>query len=337
MANINEEARIPVYLNDEQAKQALKNLTKEAEKWRKKMYEAMSAGDPKAVKEAERELKKATSAANKLKRETFDVNKVLNNLSTASITDLRKAMGRLRAEQRGLNRNTKEYTDLQNKINAIKGEFNKINGKVTEQKGLLAKLKGAAGGLLPAFGFTAIIGGAVALGRKIFNLAKQTDQYRQQIQKLTGESGKALANLTAKIEASANTFNKEIKEMAVVVNTLAQAFNITRTEALDMINDGFLAGADASGEFLDMLREYPTQFAAAGVSAEQAIALMTQSVQEGIYSDKGPDVIKEGTIRLREMTKATREAIEAIGLSSTELEQKLRAGTISYFLSLIHI
>ena len=68
MADINQEARIPVYINDEQAKSALKNLQAEADKWRKKMFEAMSTGDLKNMKEAERELKKVNGQMGSIKR-----------------------------------------------------------------------------------------------------------------------------------------------------------------------------------------------------------------------------------------------------------------------------
>lgn len=169
---INEEARIPVYLNDEQAKSAFKNLQSEADKWRKKMHEAMAGGDMKGMKEAEREMKKTTAQANKLKKEAFDVNKVLNNLSSASINDLRKTMSSLRKEQAGLNRDSKEYIAIQGKIDSVKNEFSKINGKITEQQGALGKLKNLAKTLLPAFGFAAIIAGA----KKMFDsIVSSTD------------------------------------------------------------------------------------------------------------------------------------------------------------------
>ncbi len=168
MANINEEARIPVYLNDEEAKSALKNLQNEADKWRKKMYEAMSTGDPKGVKEAEREMKKAQKAANLLKKETFDVDKVLKNLSSASVTDLTKAKNKLRLEMKGLNRDSQEYINLKSKFDQIGAEMGKINGKVTQQRSIMSQLKDTASGLLPAFGFAAI----AAAGVKAFNAIK---------------------------------------------------------------------------------------------------------------------------------------------------------------------
>jgi len=192
---INQEARIPVYLNDEQAKQALKNLRNEAEKWRKKMHEAMAAGDPKGVKQAEREMKKATAAANKLKRETFDVDKVLQNLSRASVADLRKALNRLRSEQRLLNRDTKEYKAISKQIGAIKGEFSKVNGAITRQRGLMGRLTGSVKGLLPAFGFFAIIQGlrrvasiTIEFQKAQSNLAAVLGKTRQEIQDLADDA-----------------------------------------------------------------------------------------------------------------------------------------------------
>jgi hypothetical protein len=169
MANINEEARIPVYINDEQAKSALRNLQSEANKWRKAMYDAMSAGDMKGMKEAERELKKTNQQMNELKKASFDVNKVLDNLSTASVKDLRKTLSLLKKEQEGLTRGTKEYLEVQKKIDSVKGEFGKINGQIVQQQGLLGKLKNVAGGLLPAFGWGAISAGAVMAFNKIIS------------------------------------------------------------------------------------------------------------------------------------------------------------------------
>lgn len=163
MATINEEARIPVYINDEQAKQALKNLTAEAEKWRQKMHEAQVSGDMKAMKDAQRELKNTQTAAEGVKKAAFDVNAVLAKISTASTKDLNKALQAINREMVGLNRGTKEYQALAAKKSLIKDEFTKINGSITKQVGLLGQLKN----LLPAMGFAAMAGVAVGAFTKI--------------------------------------------------------------------------------------------------------------------------------------------------------------------------
>ena len=59
----NHDARKPICINDEQAKSAFITLQREAEKWRRKMHEAMAASDLKGMKEAERELKKTNQQA----------------------------------------------------------------------------------------------------------------------------------------------------------------------------------------------------------------------------------------------------------------------------------
>ena len=139
MANINEEARIPVYINDEQAKSALKNLRAEADKWRKSMYEAMSSGDMKGMKSAETELKKVNKQMAQLRKESFDVNKILNNLSSASPREIRRAIQVLNKDMEGLNRNTTLYAAKQKQLQGLRSELYNINGAIREQRGLFSK------------------------------------------------------------------------------------------------------------------------------------------------------------------------------------------------------
>ena len=112
---------------------------------------------------------------------------------------------------------------------------------------------------------------------------------------------------------------------------LSKQFGISAEESIRLIRDGFIAGADANGEFLDTLREYPAYFREAGISAEAFIAITAQAAKSGIYSDKGVDVIKEGNIRIREMTDATAAALEGIGISADEVQEQLRTGQKTTF------
>ncbi len=167
MAALNEEARIPVYINDEQAKSALKTLQGEAEKWRKKMYEAMTTNDLKGMKDAERELKNVNKQMAQLQREAFDVNKVIDNIANASTKDLKKALSAINREMEGLNRNSKEYAALASKKAQIRAEFEKINGTVKTQGGLMSGLIRSAKSLLPAFSFGSIAAGAAFAFQKV--------------------------------------------------------------------------------------------------------------------------------------------------------------------------
>ena len=196
MANYNEEARIPVYINDEQAKSALRNLQAEAEKWRKKMYEAMTAGDMKGMKAAERELKKTNVQVSKLKNDAFDVNKVLNNLSSASMKDLRKTSRLLNSEMDDLTRGTKKYAAVESKLKLVRSEMGNINKSIREQRGLFSKTADFANR------YWSIIGGgaasAVLLFRKYGQAVEAADDFEERLDNLsalTGLSGQSLDQL----------------------------------------------------------------------------------------------------------------------------------------------
>lgn len=117
----------------------------------------------------------------------------------------------------------------------------------------------------------------------------------------------------------------------IATNALSKQFGISANEALQLVKDGFLSGADANGEFLDTLKEYPAYFKEAGISADQFVAIVAQTNKMGIFSDKGVDAIKEANLRLREMTTATAAALDGIGISSEQVQKDLQTGTKTTF------
>lgn len=147
----------------------------------------------------------------------------------------------------------------------------------------------------------------------------------------TDMSGNELKEYRTEVQALADFYGKDFREMLVAVNALSKQYNISEQEALEITKDGFVAGADASVQFLDILREYPAYFNEAGISAEQFVAIVAESNRQGIFSDKGIDTIKEANIRLREMTTATAEALDGIGISSQEVQQALQDGSATTF------
>lgn len=147
----------------------------------------------------------------------------------------------------------------------------------------------------------------------------------------TDMSGNELKEYRTEVQALADFYGKDFREMLVAVNALSKQYGISEQEALEITKDGFVAGADASGQFLDILREYPAYFKEAGISAEQFVAIVAESNRQGIFSDKGIDTIKEANIRLREMTTATAEALDGIGISSQEVQKALQDGSVTTF------
>lgn len=150
-------------------------------------------------------------------------------------------------------------------------------------------------------------------------------------QQFTEKSGEDLKAYRTEVQAIADFYGKDFKEVLIGANAVSKQFGISAEESLKLIQDGFIAGADANGEFLDTLREYPAYFKEAGISAETFIAITAQAAKSGIFSDKGVDVIKEGNLRIREMTTATASALEGIGISADKVQEQLRTGQKTTF------
>lgn len=148
---------------------------------------------------------------------------------------------------------------------------------------------------------------------------------------LTGKSGNDLKNFRNEVQATADTFNQDFETVLEAANNYAQQYGISVDEALNKIQDGFISGANANGQYLDSLKEFPAYFREAGVSADGFVAIMSQTSKMGVTSNKALDTIKEGNIRIREMSTATAEALDNLGLNSKEIQQELAAGTTTTF------
>lgn len=147
----------------------------------------------------------------------------------------------------------------------------------------------------------------------------------------TGLTGNEMKSVRNEVLAVSNTFGLEFTETMQSANTMSKAFGISVSESLKIMQDGLVSGANANGEFLDTIKEYPRYFKEAGLSAEEMVAISTQATKEGIFSDKGVDTIKEGNIRLREMTTATAAALDGIGISSKQVQKDLQDGNKTTF------
>lgn len=144
-------------------------------------------------------------------------------------------------------------------------------------------------------------------------------------------SGSELKTFRNEVQGVSDTFGKDFKETLIATNAVAKQFGISQQEALQYVKDGFIAGADANGEYLDTLKEYPAYFKEAGISASQFVAITAQTAQEGIFSDKGIDAIKEANLRIREMSTSTASALDGIGISSKKVQKELQGGTTTTF------
>ena len=151
------------------------------------------------------------------------------------------------------------------------------------------------------------------------------------ITQLTGKTGDEMLKLRSKVQAVSEHFGTDFNETLRAANALSKGFGISMEDAMKLVQDGLVSGANAGGDFIDTVREYPRYFKEAGLSAEDFIAITTNAAQQGVFSDKGVDVIKEGNLRIREMTTATADALNNIGISAEQVQADLQAGSITTF------
>lgn len=150
-------------------------------------------------------------------------------------------------------------------------------------------------------------------------------------QQFTGLAGEELKSVRNEVQILSDTFGGGFNETLTAANALSQQFGITVKEALDLIKEGYIAGADITGEFLGNVKEFSTFFKDAGLQADEFIAILAQSTKDGVFSNKGIDAIKEATIRLREMTTATSDALAGIGIDSKQVQKDLVSGSKTMF------
>lgn len=209
-------------------------------------------------------------------------------------------------------------------IDASLGQFQRNVGNYGEAfQGVFTQLSG-----FDIAAFASIPGAAAAIGealigalQNVYQLVQGIRELRGEISTLTNATGADLDDFTARIKGVADTFGEDQTRIIESANAVSKAFNITFGEALTRIEEGFVAGSNANGEFLDTIREYPRLFQEAGLNADQFFKVANRQATEGIFSDKGADAVKEAALSLRELTPATLKALEGIGISGAEIQK----------------
>lgn len=99
------------------------------------------------------------------------------------------------------------------------------------------------------------------------------------------------------------------------------------TEAFDIIAAGYRATGPAGDDLIDSLKEYSSGWANAGLTGEQAIALIGQSIDMGVDStDRGADALREFGRRVTEEGDTIVETLNGIGLNGTEMYEAFKSG-----------
>lgn len=196
---------------------------------------------------------------------------------------------------------------------------------------------------LKAFGKTAIglvmnpyfaaLAGVVGVGmtfKWFYDYNKGLMEATRLTKEFTGYTGEALETMRNSIAATADSMGKDFNDVLATADNLMANYHLSGEEAMKVINDGFASGADLSGDMLNKIQQYAPTFHDAGIGADQLVAILQQT-RSGIFSDKGLDIIDMASKKIREMSSGTASSLDAIGISSKQVQKDLANGTKSTF------
>lgn len=267
--------------------------------------------------------------------ETTKLTKQVNNFAVG-IDGTEKDLKKLK---RQLANNRKAIIDWDQSLNDGRTNVGRYGASIREvivgNSSLLGSFSSLGGMLAGGMGIAALGSMFVEVSseaiRAVNEIVTEFTALRNEIATLSGATGEELDKYVVKSATLAAVYKKDTEEINVAANNMAQAFGISFGEALDYIEQGFDRGANIGGEFLSKMEEYPAQFAAAELSAQDFIDAATSEVLLGFYKDKGVDAVKEFAISVNEGTKTTKEAFErAYGVDYTkDFFKRINNGTTS--------
>ena len=180
----------------------------------------------------------------------------------------------------------------------------------------------------PVFLSLAGIAGAGVAFKWFFDYNKGILESTRLTREFLGLTGDNLKAVRDEIQATADTYGKDYKEVLEAVDVLTSQYGYDAGQALKIINEGFQSGADLNGDMIAKIKQYAPAFHDASIGGKELVATIQQT-RSGIFSDDGLSLIQMGSKKIREMSDKTAAALEGIGISSKKVQQDLVNGSMS--------
>ena len=252
MSTINDKATVELFVNGEQAEQAMERLRKKAADLKDQIDQANAAGDFKTAKKLQKELDKVNRDLNRFGTAATGTAVVLNNLSSTSIHGLKNALKYLQGELAKTKPGTKKWQRYADQIEAVRKRIRELNSEVGDGSSIWEKFGEWSVKAWPAFDLIS------QWGRKAYNVMKEAvdayaemDQEMANVRKFTGMTQEQLADLNEEFKKMDTRTSRED------LNKLAQeAGRLGKQSKEDVL--GFVRAADIINVALDDLGEDAT-------------------------------------------------------------------------------
>lgn len=141
-------------------------------------------------------------------------------------------------------------------------------------------------------------------------------------------SDEEIRKITERALTFTSIFEQDMpRTMAAVSTMLKTGMAHDAWEAFDILTTGAQNGVNKADDLLDTFIEYSTMFRSLGIDGQTALGLLSQGLQGGARdADTVADALKEFSIRGKDGSTATSEALHALGLDATDTADKLGRG-----------
>lgn len=231
----------------------------------------------------------------------------------------------------------KAQASLAQVSNTTKGFGNILGGLGGQLGKTVTGLSGMAGAFSSLLNPVTAVGAAVGLaGKAFFDYNKHLEETQRLTKQFTGLDGNQLSSLTNGIQAVADATDHEYKEILDAVDQQMKTFGIDGETALNQIKDGFVAGGDLNGNFLDNLKQYKAVFKDLGLAGDEFVAVMAQT-RSGLFDENGAAAIQMASKNIGNMSKKTKQDLASIGVDADAMIQKVESGEMTMFGAIQHI
>jgi TP901 family phage tail tape measure protein len=322
----NEQAQSTVTLNGEQAKYEMSALEKRAKDLKQAILDANKAGDTKAYDKYSKQLKETQKQMKQLTREAFDVKKVLNDLSGASVPQLEAAERKLRAAMRSneVKRGSKEWEQYRENLVRVRTEIRNINKE---------NQAGAVGAEKFSGGFRQMVAGAIAGIAALTGITRRLEEFRQErlkledsqasLKSITGLDDKDIEWLTDYARKLSTSMTKEGVRIKATSSEIIEGYTVIGSKRPELLKN-----KEAMAE---VTKQALTLAAAGKIDTVEAFEAVTASMNQFNHgADQANRIINvlgagslEGSAEIGDLAGSMKNAGTVAASSNLSLEQTI--------------
>lgn len=248
MSTIRDKATVELFVNGEQAQQALDKLRARAKSLRDALDAAIAAGDKRSEKKLSKELAAVEREINRVNSAASGTKQVLDDIDNVNLHGLTNALKFLKKELANTTPNTEDWAAYAEQIQAVQERIDELRGDAGEDQSWWGKISGAAAQAWPVADF---VQQGMAYAGEFVSAYTAMEQQMADVRKFTGLTVEDVAALNEEFKKIDTRTSREN------LNKLAQeAGRLGKNSREDVL--GFVRAADQINVALDDLGEGAT-------------------------------------------------------------------------------